>query len=817
MQYAKITVSISHKDVDRTFSYKIPEDIKPLIKLGQSVTVPFGRGNKPYEGYVTGFSDDCSIDDEKVKEIIRINNYEQLFDDKMLKLAEWMQQKYYTNLYECLKCVIPKGNLLKSDVLITFNENIEIVKPTEKQAEIIEYLKAQDCICLKTELENNFYKSIDGTLKTLEKKGIISYKSVTEYKNLTLKMKFAYINYENEVFEDVSDIEKTITELTKKSKAQAKVLSLLLENDGMAVSDIKKFLNISNSPVESLVKSNLIKTEDTEILRNTVNYTDMHKKSPPALSQEQQAAVDFIESKQDNKPVLIHGITGSGKTEIYMRIIEKAINDGKQAIMLVPEISLTAQTVNVFLSRFGDLVSVTHSRLTLGERYDQWKKAKSGQASIIIGPRSAIFAPFENLGAIIIDEEHEKTYKSETTPKYCAKEVAIQRGALSNALVVFGSATPCVETYFKATSSIFDLVVLKERINKTLPEIYIADMRKELEQGNMSIFSAALYKAIGDNLNKNEQTILFLNRRGFSTFVSCRKCGYVMTCESCNVNYTYHMAAQKLICHYCGKKTKNPLNCPQCGSKYIKYFGVGTQRVEEDINKYFPDAKTLRMDMDTTTGKHTHDHILSKFRNGDANILIGTQMIAKGLDFPNVTLVGIIAADLSLNNGDFRAGETTYQLLTQVSGRAGRAEISGKVFIQTYNPEHYSIIYAKDNNYEEFYSHELSIRRQMNYPPFFHVFCVLIVSQDEKKTIMTLFKLLEIMNFYNRKGLFEILGPSPAVISKIKNKFRWKLIIKSIDEEKLKSFVFYCVDKLKEKEDLGGLQFNLTMNPTLII
>lgn len=545
--------------------------------------------------------------------------------------------------------------------------------------------------------------------------------------------------------------------------------------------------------------------------------TDTMKKPP---TPEQRQAIEFIINdmdRADKKPILIHGVTGSGKTEIYLQAIEEAVKRGMQAIVLVPEISLTPQTVETFTGRFGNMAAVTHSRLSLGERYDRWKKALNCEISIMIGPRSAIFTPFKNLGIIIVDEEHEATYKSETTPKYDVKEVSGKLQEIFGCTVVFASATPSVSTYYSALSGHMELIELKERVNKKFPDVNIIDMRTELAQGNKSIFGEQLLKDIEANIAKKEQTILFLNRRGHSTFVSCRKCGYVMKCEDCNVNYTYHLHTDKLSCHYCGKQLKNPETCPACSSKYIKYFGVGTQKVEDEIIRIFPGAGVLRMDMDTTKNKGSHQAILKRFAKGKADILIGTQMIAKGLDFPNVSLVGIIAADLSLNTGDFRVAETTFQLLTQVSGRAGRAAAYGKVYIQTYNPEHYSIVYSKDNNYKEFYNHEITLRRSMTYPPFSNIFFIMFTGSDERKIIVKLHTLLNIMNHFNRKGLFEFLGPAPAIISKVKKQYRWKLIVKGLEEERLRNFVIYCVDKFKEKEETTGITVSLTLNPTLIL
>lgn len=533
------------------------------------------------------------------------------------------------------------------------------------------------------------------------------------------------------------------------------------------------------------------------------------------LTEEQAAAVNYIYNAESKQPILIHGVTGSGKTEIYMRAIAKVISEGKQAIMLVPEIALTPQTVAVFKKRFGDSAAVTHSRLTAKERLAQWNKARLGNVSVMIGPRSAIFTPFDRLGIIIIDEEHEHSYRSESSPKFDTREVAIKRGQLSDALVLMGSATPSLESYYKTVEEKeYALLTLSQRVNGMFPEVNIVDMRRELVAGNTSILGRAFQDAAAEEIEKGRQVILFLNRRGHSPFVSCRQCGHVMACENCRVNYTYHMSDNRLTCHYCGKNEKVPHLCPACLSQYISYFGVGTQKVEEEVARLFPNAKSIRMDMDTTRKKHGHAKILNSFRKGEAQILIGTQMIAKGLDFPNVTLVGVVAADLSLFAGDFRSAEHSFQLLTQVSGRAGRAQNSGRVYIQTYNPEHYSITLSQSADYTGFYAQEVAIRRTMEYPPFTQVFMILFSGPDERALIMALQKLAAIMRYCNKKGMFEMLGPAPAFVSKIKKKFRWKLLVKCKEEEILKQFVLYCIGKLKENDPLKGMQINLTLNPT---
>ncbi|MDR1538083.1 MAG: primosomal protein N' [Clostridiales bacterium] len=817
--YAQVAVPLPQRQLDRLFDYRIPEGLLDLVKPGCRVIVPFGGGNKRYESYVVSLTDECGIEAEKIKDVLQVLDEKPLLSSEMLQLARWMRDKYYSTLADCIRCLLPAGIHMKVDEVVRLKGPIDPGLPL-KQKEICEYLLASGVngAALKSELMNSFEDSRASSLAALKKKGAVEIEYLSEMKEMTLKVKTIRMNSESPALQDALDAAQF--DNSPRSKA-LRVLAghALPSGEGMQASDVLELAGITMSTLKTLEKNGLALIEEIEVRRNSVYRTEAEALPVPDLTQEQESALAAILESMNHpnpKPVLLHGVTGSGKTELYMRVIEETLKKGRQAIVLVPEISLTPQTVNTFLSRFGNQVTVTHSRLSLAERYDQWKKARDGQASVMIGPRSAVFAPFRKLGAIIVDEEHENTYKSETTPKYCAKEVAVERARLSGAAVIFGSATPSVSAYFQAEKGEISLVGMKTRINQTLPEINIVDMRKELADGNRSIFGKDLKEALKENARLGKQSILFLNRRGHSTFVSCRKCGMVLSCDSCSVNYTYHIATDKLICHYCGKTLKKPDICPSCGSKFIKLFGIGTQKVEEETRRLLPSEEIIRMDMDTTSGKNGHADLLHKFRQGRASVLIGTQMIAKGLDFPNVTLVGVMAADISLNNGDFRSGETTFQLLTQVAGRAGRADFPGKVFIQTYTPEHYSIIYAKEQNYEAFYQHEISIRRQMSYPPYTHVFYIMFIGSQEKQLMDALYELSDIMASYNRNGLYEVLGPAPAKVSKIKNKYRWKILIKAVDEEKLKSFSFYCLNKLNARLNLSDIYQNFALDPNVM-
>lgn len=533
----------------------------------------------------------------------------------------------------------------------------------------------------------------------------------------------------------------------------------------------------STSSISTLLKHGcLIQREETVNRYNSRTYLDYSEKE---LNPEQKEIVGKILDSKKNM-FLIHGVTGSGKTEIYMHLVSEMIRTNKSSIILVPEISLTPQMVERFKGRFGNEISVFHSKLSKGERFDEWLRIKEGKVKVAIGARSAIFLPFDNLGLIIIDEEHEGTYKSDSDPKYNTKEIAEIKSRIFDCKVVLGSATPSIESYFRAEKGEIEFFTLENRADGAeMPEIQLVDMREELKNNNRSIFSMKLLNSIEDRLFKKEQIILFLNRRGFSTFVSCRKCGYVFKCESCDISLTYHSQSNMLTCHYCGKKENFNKICPSCGSKYVKYFGIGTERIEEEIKKHFPLARTLRMDFDTTRKKDSYENIYNQFKQNKADILIGTQMIAKGLDFKNVTLVGVIAADLSLNLPDFRASERTFQLITQVSGRAGRGNKKGNVVVQTYSPDNYSIICASENDYIKFYKQEIEIRKLMVYPPFSDILSINMSCEDENLLIKCIQNVgIILKNNVDKCDKINLLGPNPCLISKIKDLYRWQIIIK---------------------------------------
>lgn len=603
----------------------------------------------------------------------------------------------------------------------------------------------------------------------------------------------------------------------KNNKARLRLLEALLKDRILDYDVAVNKLNVSRATIQSLEKQGVTKTVAEQIYRNPI-ASQKEEFRPVELNDEQRYIVqDFINDYENGvrADYLLYGVTGSGKTEVYMEIIAKVVSQGKQVIMLIPEIALTYQTVQRFYRRFGDRISIMNSKMSQGERYDQSVRARNGEIDIMIGPRSALFTPFQRLGLIIIDEEHENSYKSETTPKYHAVPVARMRAKLTGSSVFLGSATPSMETFLDAKEGRTKLYKLSKRAKEAEPPVvWIADLREELKKKNKSIFSEKLKELITDRLNKKEQIMLFLNRRGYAGFVSCRSCGHVMTCPHCEISLTSHNNGS-MVCHYCGYTEHQPGTCPSCGSKYIAAFGTGTQKVEELVKREFPYARVLRMDADTTKNKGGHEAILSAFAGHKADILIGTQMIVKGHDFPKVTLVGIIAADLSLYTGDYRASERTFQLLCQAAGRAGRDVLPGEVVIQTYHPEHYSITAASQGDYESFYEQEILYRTLMQYPPAAHMLLVLVTSKEEEKAERAAEHLGEALKIYQEKNaiLLQLIGPAPAALSKANDTYRRVIYLKHKDYEELIRIKNYLEGYFAYSQYFSGCNLQFDFDP----
>ena len=708
--YADIIIDVSAQSLDRSFQYRVPENLKEKVCAGSKVNIPFGNGNRMITGYVVKLSDKPKIEDSRIKDIDSVCEKEIGIDDRMISLAFWMKEQFASTANEALKCVIPIKRIVKNKV----------------DKRIVPKLSVKE---LKDEAEKAEKKHYNAKLRLLNE--------------------------------------------------------LILEYDrGLKADLVIQKLGVSQTTINALERDGIIGIEAKTAYRSSLGRAGegevIGKSSWISLNDEQQAISDSIISDiraGKNEKYLIHGITGSGKTEVYMSVIDEVISIGKSVIMLIPEIALTYQTVKRFYKRFGDSISVINSRLSAGERYDQYLRAKNGEAKIVIGPRSAVFTPFNDLGLIIIDEEHEGSYKSELSPKYSTREVAFRRAETEGAAVILGSATPSLESYSACMAGRIKLFELNKRAGgASLPKVWVSDLREEMKRTNNSIFSVKLRELIVDRLAKQEQIMLFINRRGLSGFVNCRSCGHVIKCPHCDVSLNLHNNG-KLVCHYCGYEQAMVSTCPECGSPYIKAFGTGTQKVEEILKKEFPAARVLRMDADTTRQKESYDEILSGFANHEADILVGTQMIVKGHDFHKVTLVGILLADMSLYSSDYRSAEVTYQLLSQAAGRAGRGEDAGDVVIQTYNPEHYAVACAAVHDYKSFYKEEISFRKLMNYPPSWNMLKVMLSSPKEGP----LFAETDRVEKELKKVPEKVFGPSKAEIYKLNDMYRMVFYIKSGD------------------------------------
>lgn len=613
-------------------------------------------------------------------------------------------------------------------------------------------------------------------------------KTVLPIKQKTKEKKQRFVKLElskKEAEEQLAVFEK------KNHKARARLLLALMEQSPLPYEVVTGKLNITASVVRAMRELSVLSVEEKRKYRSPFGEEVKQEKKQVTLNQEQQKIVEGVwQEVQEgkNRTWLIHGVTGSGKTAVYIELIEKIVKNGRQAIVLIPEIALTYQTVVRFYQRFGERVSILNSKMSAGERYDQFERAKNGELDVMIGPRSALFTPFSNLGIIIIDEEHETSYKSETIPRYHARETAIERAKMAGAAVVLGSATPSLDSFYKATQGEYTLLRLEKRIEeKPLPKCEIIDLREELKQGNRSILSGRLQELMAERLQQHQQIMLFINRRGMAGFVSCRACGHVMKCPHCDVSLSQHNNG-RMVCHYCGYEEPVPKVCPACGSKYISGFKAGTQKIEEIVKKKFPEARVLRMDFDTTRNKAGYEKILSSFANQEADILIGTQMIVKGHDFPNVTLVGVLAADLSLYVSDFHAAERTFQLLTQAAGRAGRGRLPGEVVVQTYSPEHDCIKLAAQQDYDKFYQTEIECRKLMKYPPCGHMLVMLVASGDEMTALLSAELLGKKVRQAKENGKLSglsVIGPANAAVAKVKDIYKKVIYFKHEDYQEL--------------------------------
>ena len=692
---------------------------------------------------------------------------------------------------------------LEEGIVVGFKDKseFEVKEIAGLQEEQIE----EDYIDLAKWISERYFCNFSESLNLMLPPGRVTKNTENRIKEKTINcLKLAKSNEEIR-----ADIENGII----KKERHIDALEYLMNNEKVTIQELEMFTDATAAIVKTLVKNGYIEKEEEHVERNPFLHKDIVKSVDLKLNKEQEIAYKNI---KDNGEYLLYGITGSGKTEIYLQLIEKMLAKGKSSIMLVPEISLTPQTVDRFIARFGEEnIAVLHSKLSTGERYDQWQKINRGEAQIVIGARSAIFAPVKNLGLILIDEEHDESYQSEKSPRYDAIEVAEFIRNKKDICLVLGSATPHMKDYYKTQKGEIELLKLTKRATEAvLPDVEIIDLRNELIHGNKTMISERLREEIEINLKNKKQTILFLNRRGFSSFLMCRECGFTLRCKRCDIAMTYHKNDNMLKCHYCGYEVKVPHECPKCKSTNIRYFGAGTQKLEEDVLKLFPDASTIRMDVDTIGKKNSHEDILNKFKKENIDILIGTQMVVKGHHFPKVTLVGVIAADSDLNIGDYRAAERTFQTITQVAGRAGREKDKGKVIVQTYNPDHYAIEFAKMQDYELFYDTEVEIRKQLKYPPF----CDIIVVDMSAKDMAKLKNISKKIHSYlkdrviNEKFGLLLYSPVTAPIAKIKDRYRMRMIIKCLYDEKVYDLLNGALHKFYDMKQTD-VRMNIQINP----
>ena len=802
---AKVIVDVPTMQTDQPFTYLVPENLNEQLAVGMRVEVPFGNGNRHVQGFVLAIEPMAAtvLDETNVqlKELVAVLDLKPVLNTEMLALADYMKEKTFAFKITCLQTMLP--SVMRADyqkyIYLTDELSEELQDQLFYGLEEISWDQAQE-------------RGLLPQLMALRKQQKVDIRYEVTTRNKVKMVRFIQAAKE---FEQLEEIRLGLRKGAKKKEQLLYYLQRLGTEKVTAVKEMKE-LGFSTALLNEAAKNGWLTFIEKEAYRDPFANQTFEKTTALSLNAEQQVAVETIlqsVQEQQSQTYLLEGITGSGKTEVYLQVIAEVLNQGKTAIMLVPEISLTPQMVQRFKSRFGEHVAVMHSGLSQGEKYDEWRKIERGEAEVVVGARSAIFAPIENIGVIIIDEEHEASYKQEETPRYHARDLAIWRSEYHHCPVVLGSATPSLESRARAQKNVYQRLRLTQRANQaaTLPTIDVVDMRQEVENGNVSSFSMSLQEKLQERLEKNEQSVLLLNRRGYSSFVMCRDCGYVLPCPNCDISLTLHMDSKTMKCHYCGHEERIPYRCPNCGQDKIRYYGTGTQKVEEELQTLLPDSRILRMDVDTTRRKGAHEKILRTFGEGQADILLGTQMIAKGLDFPNVTLVGVLNADTALNLPDFRSSERTFQLLTQVSGRAGRAEKPGEVIIQSFNPEHYAIQLAKAQDYEDFYTKEMYIRHRGDYPPYYFTVQITASHPEENEAAKQMFQIATKL----KQGLSSqaiLLGPTPNAIMRVNNRYFYQVIIKYKQEPMLQPLLKEILTDT-QRATARGLKLSIDAEP----
>ena len=808
-----VAVQNSVFHIDREYSYIFEGELKESDLSGYRVLIPFGNYNRKIQGYVVKSYYEEIEKVKSYKKVIAVLDNEPVLNSEMIKIAYFIKNRCFCTLYDAIKTMLPSGINYNIKVIYKINNefNIDNCKVSNIDKTLLNYIFDKKEIEIE-ELKSKFnVGDIDKIIAQLVDNGIIykDYKALRKVQDMSLKMvRKASCNID--------------VKLTSKQKDVIKTLDVYKE---ISLKELCYYAGVTKAVCDNLYKKNIIEYFQTTIMRNVNPIVQKVEKREINLTQEQTNAYnELLDLYNNQKPAvsLLYGVTGSGKTSVFMSLIDKVYKDGKGVILMVPEIALTPQMINLFTQRFGESVAVFHSALSMGQRLDEWKRVKKGIAKIVVGTRSAVFAPFDNLGLIIIDEEQEHTYKSDSTPRYHAREIAKLRCVNNNCLMVLSSATPSVESYYNAKIGKYSLSVLKNRYgNAKLPNVITADMNIEIEQGNKNGYSSVLLQAIEDNLNDKKQSIILMNRRGHNTFVTCRKCKESITCPNCSISLTYHSSNNRLMCHYCGYSQSVVDKCDKCGSDKLNFGGMGTQKAETTLAEIFPSARILRIDADVTMTKNAHQKLFTQFENGEYDIMIGTQMVAKGLNFPNVTLVGVLNADQMLYADDYRSYERTFSLLTQVVGRSGRGQYKGRAIIQTFSPENPIMYLAAQQNYDEFYNSDIVLRKTMLYPPFADMCMIGFVGEDDKKVMETSKKFAELLNETVKKNYpkmpLRVLGPSQAVVKKVLNKYRYKLILKFKNSQDFRNVINELLIKFGKDKKYKKVLIFIDINPDTII
>ena len=798
MSFARVIVDVPSAQTNKPFTYSIPKNLEQSVVPGMRVVVPFGK--RKLQGFVVGV-DSSYEGDFKVKDLESLIDGYPVLNQELLELASWLSRNIYSFEISIFDTILP--NFFKAKY------KKYIVKVDELDFETEEILQLQN-----GPAEYNPEKLDQETIKLINKlknenKIVIDFDVSSKVKEKTIGAIKPLLTAEE--FLEIKD------SLAKNAKKQSELIDFLVDHLNETIDTSQ--LDFSSAVINAAVNKKWVEKIKRKTERTPFDFNKQVTKTESlTLNQQQQVAFDQIDSslKNQSKTFLLQGITGSGKTEVYMQSIDATLKLGKQTLMLVPEIALTSQIINRLRKRFGNQIAVLHSALNDGERYDQWQKIENNQVKIVVGTRSAIFAPLTNIGLLIVDEEHDSSYKQEENPRYSAIDVVNWRAKYHDATVIFGSATPSLESRARAQKGLYQLLRLDQRAvdGARLPKIEIVDMRDNLDDQNSPLLSNKLITSIKEKIAKKEQVILMLNRRGFSSFMMCRTCGYIPRDKNCDIALSVHFDDHKLRCHYCGHEESIPTRCPQCQSTNIKFYGYGTEKVVEELNQLIPEASTLRVDHDTTRRKGSLQNLLNSFEEHQADIMVGTQMIAKGLDFENVTLVGIVSADTSLGLPDFRSGEKTFQLLTQVAGRAGRAEKAGEVIIQTYNPEYYAIVFAEQQDYDKFYAQEMNLRHLGNYSPYFYTIQIMIGHPNEIDASKNMNQTADFLRDYIDVNSV-MLGPSPRPLAKLKNLYYYQIIIKYKDDKLLSQGLESLM--INHQKNSGGSYLTINKEPSSYI